>query len=390
MGKKQIDKTSASYKKYKRRKAIFIVEIIFLILISAIAFFYIQIQRKLNSIQIETVDNKQLEVNEAVETDEIIKGYTNIALFGVDSREGDLTRTNTDTMIIASINNDTKVVKLVSVYRDTLMYIGGDMYRKANAAYANGGPEWAMSMFNTNLDLDIKNFVTVDFNAMVEVIDLLGGLEITVDGDERIHINNYCVETSKVTGKTYESLPGAGTYTMNGVQAVSYSRIRFTAGNDFKRTQRQREVIAKMIEKAKKADFSTLNKIMDVVFPMIKTNLTKSEILSMGMSMLSYELGETTGFPFTHKTDADGDDEIAVTLESNVDQLHTFLFEDEEYEPSKTVKERSQYLIERTGYDENTKASSENFQLSGDEIEEIDKQKQSEIENKEEGNSSGY
>lgn len=380
MGKRQIDKTSASYKKYKRRKIIFIIEVVFLILLCVAAFFYIQVQKKLNSIQLETLDSEKIEFNEAVETDQVIKGYTNIALFGADSRERDLTRTNTDTIIIASINNDTKEIKLVSVYRDTYLYIGGDLWRKANAAYANGGPEWALNMLNTNFDLDIKNYVTVDFTALVEVIDLLGGLEITVDDAEAVHLNNYCVENSEVTGKSYDPLPGAGTYQMNGVQAVAYTRIRYTQGNDFKRTERQREVIAKIVEKAKGASLSTLNEIMDTVFPMIKTNLSKSEILSMGMNMLSYELGETTGFPFTHKTSDDENDyEIPVTLESNVDQLHTFLFGDEDYTPSEVVKERSQYIIDETGYDENTSYSDENYTLSGDELEEKDEEKKAEI-----------
>ncbi len=384
MGKRQIDKTNASYKKYRRRKIIFIVEVVFLILLCVAAFFYIQVQKKLNSIQMETLDSEKIEFNEAVETDQVIKGYTNIALFGADSRQRDLTRTNTDTIIIASINNDTKEVKLVSVYRDTYLYIGGDLWRKANAAYANGGPEWALNMLNTNFDLDIKSYITVDFTSLVEVIDLLGGLEITVDDAEAEHLNNYCVETSEVTGKSYEPLPGAGTYQMNGVQSVAYTRIRYTAGNDFKRTERQREVIAKIVEKAKKASLPTLNKIMDTVFPMIKTNLSKSEILSMGMSMLSYKLGETTGFPFTHKTSQDGDNEIPVTLESNVDQLHTFLFGDEDYTPSEVVKERSQYIIEETGYDENTSYSDENYTLNGDEVEQKDGEKKQEIKEQEE------
>lgn len=363
---------------------IFITEVIFLLLLCVAAFFYIQVQKKLNSIQLETLDSEKMEFNEAVETDQVIKGYTNIALFGADSREHDLTRTNTDTIIIASINNDTKEIRMVSLYRDTYLYIGGDMYRKANAAYANGGPEWALNMLNTNFDLDIKNFVTVDFNALVEAIDLLGGLEITVDDAESVHLNNYCVETSEVTGKSYEDLPGAGTYLMNGVQSVAYTRIRYTAGNDFKRTERQREVIAKIVEKAKTASAATLNKIMDTVFPMIKTNLSKTEILSMGMNMLSYELGETTGFPFTHKTSEDGDNEIPITLESNVDQLHTFLFGDEDYTPSQVVKERSQHTIEVSGYDEDTSYSDENFTFSGDELEEMDDEKKKEIESQEE------
>ncbi|MGN0360605.1 MAG: LCP family protein [Hominisplanchenecus sp.] len=369
MGKRQVDKKSAAYKKYRRRKILFFTEIILLLLVCGAAFVYIQLETKLNKIEIKELDSEKVIVNKTVETDVVQKGYMNIALFGVDSREGNLERTNTDTIIIASINNDTKEVKLVSVYRDTYLNIGEDKYSKANAAYAYGGPEWAISMLNTNLDMEIKDYVTVDFNALVDIIDELGGLEITVTDEEVVHLNNYCVETSKVTGKSYENLPGEGTYLMNGVQATGYCRIRYTAGNDFKRTLRQREVIAKIVEKAKKADIATLNRIMDHVFPMISTSISKSEILSMGMSMLSYKIGETTGFPFWHKTWSDGgDDEVPVTLEKNVDELHSFLFENEEYTPSQDVIERSNYIVERTGFSEDTASSSENYQSSGDEL----------------------
>jgi len=387
MGKKQIDKDSKSFKKFRKRKILFIVEVIVLILLMVVAFFYIQLQKKLDTIQIQTMDTEKIEINEPVQTDEALKGYTNLALFAVDSRLGNLERTNTDTIIIASINNDTKEIKLVSVYRDTYLNVGDTLYRKANAAYANGGPEWGISMLNRNLDLDITDYVTVDFNAMVNVIDLLGGLEITVDDAECVHLNNYCVETSSVTGKSYENLPGAGTYLMNGVQAVSYTRIRYTKGNDFKRTERQREVIAKIIAKAKSASLSTLNSIMDEIFPMIHTSLTKSEILSMGINMLSYKLGETSGFPFTHKTGGkggSGDDEIPITLESNAIELHKFLFGNENYTPSAKVLEISRQITEDTGYDENTNANSENFTLNGDEIESNDENKKQEIESQSE------
>jgi len=387
MGKKQIDKDSKSFKKFRKRKILFIVEVIVLILLMVVAFFYIQLQKKLDTIQIQTMDTEKIEINEPVQTDEALKGYTNLALFAVDSRLGNLERTNTDTIIIASINNDTKEIKLVSVYRDTYLNVGDTLYRKANAAYANGGPEWGISMLNRNLDLDITDYVTVDFNAMVNVIDLLGGLEITVDDAECVHLNNYCVETSSVTGKSYENLPGAGTYLMNGVQAVSYTRIRYTKGNDFKRTERQREVIAKIIAKAKSASLSTLNSIMDEIFPMIHTSLTKSEILSMGINMLSYKLGETSGFPFTHKTGGkggSGDDEIPITLESNAIELHKFLFGNENYTPSAKVLEISRQITEDTGYDENTNASSENFTLNGDELESNDENKKQEIESQSE------
>ena len=371
MGKRQVDKKSAAYKKYRRRKVLFIVEVIMLLLVCGVAFVYIQLDAKLNTIEIEELDTEKVIINKTAETDAALKGYMNIALFGVDAD-----KTNTDTIIIASINNDTKEVKLVSVYRDTYLNIGDDRYGKANSAYPNGGMEWALSMLNTNLDLDITDYVMVDFSALVDIVDELGGVEITVTEEEAVHLNNYCVNISEVTGKDYEDLPGAGTYLMSGVQATGYCRIRYTAGNDFKRTLRQREVIAKIVDKAKKSDIGTLNRIMDDVFPKISTNISKSEILSMGMSMLSYKIGETTGFPFWHRTWTDGgDQEIPVTLEKNVDELHTFLFANEDYTPSEEVIERSDYIINQTGFSEDSASSSENYQSDGDELVTEDKDK---------------
>lgn len=353
MGKVKPDKDDPKYKKRRIIKRVIITIAIILVIAAAIfAIAYAYVNSKLEKIDSTEMNMEKVEVNSEVQTNKTLKGYTNIALFGLDSREGDLSRANSDAIIIASINNDTSEVKLVSVYRDTYLYIGGDLYRKANAAYANGGPERAVSMLNTDFDLDIQDYIAVDFSALAELVDLLGGIEITIDKDEAVHLNNYCVETSEVTGKSYTKLPGAGTYNMNGVQATSYARIRATAGNDYKRTERQREVIEKIVEKAQKASVVTLNKIMDKVFPMVRTSLTQSEILDVGMGMLSYKITETIGFPFDHKTGGKGgrgDDEIPQTLESNVIKLHQFMFGEDNYKPSPSVIRISEEIIELTG-----------------------------------------
>lgn len=370
MDKEKVDKEDPGYKKRKKRKILIIVGVILLLIAAAVAIAYSYVQSKLGKIQSSEMNMDEVVVNEELETNKVIKGYTNIALFGLDTRDEDLSRANSDAIIIASINNDTKEVKLVSIYRDTYLYIGGDLYRKANAAYANGGAERAVSTLNENFDLKIQDYISVDFNALAEIVDLLGGIELTVDEAESVHLNNYCVETSEVTGKSYEKLPGAGTYNMNGVQATSYSRIRYTAGNDFKRTERQREVIEKIVEKVKKADVGTLNKIMDGVFPMIRTSMSQSEMISMGMGMLSYNISETIGFPYDHKTGGkggSGDDEIPQTLESNVVKLHEFLFGTKDYNPSARVKDLSEKIQKLTGVgpkeestEKTTEKSSEN------------------------------
>ena len=277
----------------KRRVILFIGELIVLVLLIGGLFVYGQINSKLSKIEGEDLGDVQMNMV----TSEKMTGYQNIALFGVDSRgEGsDMGVNNSDTIIIASINNDTKAVKLVSVYRDTLLNVGNDSYMKANSAYMAGGASQAVSMLNTNLDLQIQDYVTVDMNALVKVIDLLGGLTVEMTADEVVHMNNYCVETSEISGEDYTRIEPevAGVYDLNGVQATSYARIRYTAGLDFERTERQRLIIQKLVQKAKKSSLGTLSSIMDEVFPLVKTSLSKSQIFDKGACQLSYSFDKT-------------------------------------------------------------------------------------------------
>lgn len=336
----------------KKRIALFVGELIILLLLIGGLFVYGQINSRLNQIDGEELENVEMNVVAS----EKMTGYQNIALFGVDSRgEGsDMAVNNSDTIIIASINNDTKAVKLVSVYRDTLLNVGNDSYHKANSAYMAGGASQAVSMLNTNLDLQIQDYVTVDMSALVKVIDLLGGLTIEMTADEVVHMNNYCVETSEITGQDYTRIEPevAGIYELNGVQATSYARIRYTAGLDFERTERQRLILQKLVQKAKKSSLGTLSSIMDEVFPLVKTSLSKSQIFDMGAGMLSYSFDETCGFPYEHtEKDIEGKGSVVlpVTLDSNVKELHKFLFRDDNYSPSDVVVHRSEKIAELGG-----------------------------------------
>lgn len=360
-------------KKQKRRrkkgragKIIFVLEVLVLLILLAGIFVYAKITDKLDLMGGKDFDIKNVGFNQSViEASEYTEDYQVIALVGVDSRDGGLEGGNSDTMMLACIDNSTKEVRLISIYRDTLLRVGEDSdgngkYRKANYAYNVGGPEQFLTMINSNLDLMVTDYVTVDFSAVAVVVDLLDGIEVDLTAEEIKHLNNYCVETSKVTGGDYEKLPEGepGVYTLNGVQAVSYCRIRYTSGNDFMRTARQRLVISKMVEKALKADLSTLNSIMDEVFPMISTSFSKTEIIKLGSSLLSYKLGETAGFPFSHyMLDvsmwdlSDPLDCVApITLESNVVELHEWLFGEENYQVSDELKAYSDRIVDLTGY----------------------------------------
>lgn len=346
----------------KRRKVLFILEIIVLLLFIGGLYVYGQISAKLDKIDIQETD---LQEQDIVTNDQApqMTGYTTYALFGLDhrSRNEKLNTENSDTIIVASINNDTKAVKLVSVYRDTLLNVKDDTYSKANAAYALGGPAQAVNMLNTNLDLNITDYVSIDFDALVTVVDCLGGLDIPLSYAEIVHMNNYCVETAEETGKSYTpvELPEpkpedqeaiVGTYHLNGVQATSYCRIRYTASLDMGRTERQRRVIQMIVDKAKKAGLSTIFDIMDQVFPMVKTSVSKTEILKLIPAMIGYCIDETTGFPQDYKfTTVKGSVIVPTTLDSNVLKLHQFLYGNTNYTPTQDVLNKSAQIAAIVG-----------------------------------------
>lgn len=346
-------------------RVMFALEIIVLVVLMGGLFVY----AKLGKLNHETINEEELDVNESVTENQVMKGYTTIALVGIDSRDDKLKSDwNSDTMIIASINNDTKKVKLVSVYRDTYLCLGEDedennSYGLANSAYCTGGAKKMINMLNKNLDMNISDFVTVNFQAVAETVELLGGIDVEMKKEEVVHLNNYCVETSEVTGMDYTPLEEIeGVHHLNGVQAVAYARIRKTSGNDFRRAARQREVIYRIVEKAKNSSIATLNTVLDKIFPMIYISLTEKEILSMGMNMLSYDIEDQTGFPFDHlygdtvKEAMDGVDcVLPITLESNVIKLHEFLYPEDSYVPSNEVKTYSQEIIDKSGFGEESR-----------------------------------
>ncbi|MCQ5202599.1 LCP family protein [Mordavella massiliensis] len=305
---------------------------------------------KMSKIETTKIDTDKLNISSEVEHEE---GYTNIALFGLDSRENSLGKGNrSDTIMIASLNNKTKEVKLVSIYRDTLLQLDDGSYNKANSAYSFYGPEGAISMINKNLDMNIEKYVTVNFNALVDVIDAVGGLDIEMTEEEVVHMNNYCVETSEVTGKSYTKIEPevAGTYHLNGVQAVSYSRIRYTAGGDFERASRQRHVLELIANEAQSMSLGTINKIIDEVFPQVSTNFTLTEMVSYAKDFAEYTLGDSLGFPSKNTTDMlneVGSVVIPDTLSTNVQEVHQFLFGNDGYTVSSTVQDIAYGISER-------------------------------------------
>lgn len=342
-------------KKRKRAKHKFIALIIefVILLILAVVLFLVT---KLTKIQTDSLNPDNITINDGLsdETIDTLSDYQTIALFGLDNRtNGSLSKGRSDVIMLANINRKTHEIKLVSIYRDTYLDTGNNVYEKCNAAYARGGPERALSMLNSQLDLAITNYVTVDFNAIIECIDLLGGVEMTITDDEASYLIGYIRELNELTGNTSTCPPSGGTYTLDGVQATAFARIRYGGGDDYKRTERQRDVLAAMAAKAKQSDLKTLNRLINQVFGDIQTSFSSTELLALAADIFKYELGDTTGFPFqkiSHRYQKEGDVVIPCDLSSNVSQLHEFLFGTTGYTPSDTVQEHSNTIINKTGY----------------------------------------
>lgn len=353
--KKMTAREKEKQSKNKSRKKIILVIIeVFVLLLMIMVLYAVLKGEKVGKVDLKESD---IVINEEVKEREEttnMKGYRNIALFGVDSTTGALTKnTRSDTIMIASINQDTGDCKLVSVYRDTYLNLSNDSYNKCNAAYAKGGPEMAINMLNMNLDMNITDFVTVGFAGLTDTIDALGGIMIDVDSAEIGHLNSYQFTMAEDLKRTYKEVTQTGYQQLNGLQATAYCRIRYTAGDDFKRAERQREVLMAVAEKAKTASPATLNQIANDVFNEIYTSLDLTEIVELLGSIGKYNITDQAGFPTeeyraTGTIGSKGSCVVPMDLKENVEWLHSFLF-NESYTASSDVQSYSDKIKSDTG-----------------------------------------
>lgn len=286
------------------------------------------------------------------------EGYYTIAIFGVDSRNGNVGKEAlADVNMIANINRETGAIQLVSIYRDTITEIDGKgNYHKLNEAYFKGGANGAVAALERNLDLDIEGYATFNWKAVVDGINILGGIDLEITEAEFKYINGFITETVEGTGVGSHHLKQPGMNHLDGVQAVAYARLRLM-DTDFNRTERQRKVVKLAMEKAKNADFATINNIMVTVLPQLATNLTLDDLIPFAKDLKKYYLSETTGFPFelVGMNIGKKDYVIPVTLKSNVIKLHSFLYAEsgtDTYTPSAKLKEISKYIISVSGQGE--------------------------------------
>jgi len=354
----------------RRKMAVFVIEI--LIIIAMIGVLYYVMKHTENDYDngpiyadSQNIDPASIGISDAVvkESEEggSMEGYTNIALFGVDAlstKGSDLLKGyRSDTIMIASINNATGEVSLVSVYRDTYLNLGNDSYNKCNAAYAKGGATQAVTMLNANLDLNITYWVTVSYKALATVVDDLGGIMINVESDEIDHLNNYQIAVAQAIGASEEEIVPVretGYQLLNGMQVSAYCRIRYTAGNDFARTKRQQEVIKAIMDAAKEKDAATLTNVFTDVMNYTYTSIDEKTFLNMILNIKDYKIVREGGFPSMEmmgaaNLPAKGDCVVPISLEANVVELHRFLFGDEHYHVSNNVITFSETIALDTG-----------------------------------------
>ncbi|MGI6054365.1 MAG: LCP family protein [Clostridium sp.] len=346
----------------KRKKRIIALEVAAILLLLVIGGCWYVYERTFGALQkIEFNEDEVKNLNLTEEQLAGMKGYMTVACFGVDSRKSDGLvdgqlrvgkGTNADVNIIANINLETGEIRLVSVFRDSYLNINDkNSYNKINAAYAQGGPEQAVKALNKNLGLNITQYATFNWKAVADAINLLGGVDITISENEFSWINSYITETVKETGIGSTQLTHAGEVHLDGVQAVAYGRLRL-GDTDYARTERQRIILSKAFEKAKTADWATLNCILYTVMPQLATNITITDLVPLARNITSYHLSETAGFP-NARGEMDigkvGDCVVPQTLESNVKELHAFLYGEENYVVPDNVRQYSNHIAEVTG-----------------------------------------
>lgn len=335
--------------KKRRRSPIRFLFLLILLIAVLIGIVVFMLHSKLGKVQTKVLDQSQLVT---VNNDNNMKDYTNYAFFGIDSQTGSMSdRGNrSDSIIVVSINNSTKEVKLLSIYRDTFLSINRK-YSKINAAYSWGGPELAISTINRNLDLNIEKYATVNFKILANIVDAVGGIEVKVDKSIIKNLNSYIKDMNRINGGNSSTIKSAGTYTLDGNQAVAYSRIRYTAGGDLARAGRQREVLEKIFEKGKKNPLKMMS-VMDEVLPQVKTNMSQDELFKMVLSVFKYNIKDQQGFPWNQKEMRYYGSYYGfpTTLKENAIRAHKYLFGTKDYQVSDELSKINQKIIYRAGY----------------------------------------
>ena len=284
---------------------------------------------------IQHMTNEQLGITNVT----LSKKVTNIALFGVDSRDPDGYTGRTDSIMIVSLDEIHNKVKITSVMRDTLVHMGDRGWGKINSAYAKGGPELALKTLNEAFDLNIRHYATVHFAGMVDIVDAIGGVEVEITENERVAANKLIVEKGPNLGTEKDKIQKAGLQTLTGVQAVSWSRLRSVStadgvSNDFGRTDRQRVVMEAMFNRITAMGASQYPALAEALLPYVRTSLSYSDIIGMASAVLGDTTFEQTRIPqMEYIINADyremtGSSTVYYNLDYAAKVLHAFVYDD--------------------------------------------------------------
>lgn len=327
--------------------------IILLLVANAGAFAWIGVnfvKEKLDKVVKLEVDKSKLGIDPRVARE--LKNYRNIVLLGIDTRDvKDDKDARSDTIVIASIDKRTNKVRLTSVYRDCCLMQEQRGPDKINHAYFYGGPSGMVAALNRNLDLNIEEFVVVNWGTVANAIDAIGGLDINIKQPEVADLNHYALETARFVNKKGATVPGPGKHHLNGVLVTAYCRIRHSFAGDYTRAERTRTVIKKTLAKVKHMPIASINNLANMVLPMIKTNMSTSDMMGLAISAAKFDIVGSKGWPYAHKGGNIGGVyyDIPVTLKTNVIKLHEKLFSQKNYNPTNKVLEYDKKINAKAG-----------------------------------------
>lgn len=329
---KKTSKKSNSKKPIKNRKLIITLSIIGLLIVSlvgGVATYGLTMLGKINKVDL---NENNLGIDKAID-EKLSKydGIANIALFGIDATDGNVGRS--DAIMIATVDKIHNKLKLTSIMRDSYVDIQGHGKDKINHAYAFGGHELALKTLNENFDLNLKDFATVNFSSLPKIIDSIGGIDLGIRNDELQYINNYIGDLNTLNKTNVSNITSTGTQHVNGTQALAYCRIRYTAGGDGERTERQRIVLSKLFDKFSKISPTKYPSILNELMPMITTSLSSSDILGLAKTVASIsESGlEQERFPKDNYSKGEmihGVYYLTFDKDATVKQIHDYIFED--------------------------------------------------------------
>lgn len=328
------EKNSKKKKKKKRFMKGFLITLLAMIIVFAASTGFVF--SKLNKVKTtkisKTNEDLGIDTSKIQNTNDSDK-VTNIALFGVDTGREAKEAAHSDSLMILSIDEKNKKLKLSSIMRDSYVEVEGHGKTKITHAYAYGGPQLAIKTLNKNFNMDVRDYVTVDFAGLGDIIDAMGGLEIDVKKYEINEINKYMREVAKIRKKKPKNIKKPGLQVLDGNQAVSYARIRHVGNGDYERAERQNTVLTAMFNKVQNQGTSKYPQIISEFLPYVETSMSKTDILKVSTEVISSGITKLDWcrFPIDGYSKGKMINSVwylTLDRDATTDQMHKFIYDD--------------------------------------------------------------